>query len=242
LSTFLSIAKTPGATGSYYYNSFFQALNLDYKYEALQADTLEGVLNTLKAPQVKGISVTMPFKRQVVRFLDESDASVNETGSCNTVKVLNGKWVGYNTDLAGVRWVVSNLPPSGRIQILGDGAMSLLFQKVLNLEGREFTVYSRSLGNWENRHIGFEIVVNATALGTISPASPIELSDSVAYVVDLALNPGDLHSKCLSKGVPYISGLEFYKNVFLAQFFVYLDRPADPILFDEFTAARGKGS
>jgi shikimate dehydrogenase len=240
LNTFLSVAKTPGTTGSYYYNSFFQALNLDYKYEALQADTLEGVLNTLKSPQVMGISVTMPFKRGVVAYLDESDASVNETGSCNTVKVLNGKWVGYNTDLAGVRWVVANLPPSGRIQILGDGAMSLMFQKVLNLEGREFNVYSRSLDNWEKRHRGFEIVVNATALGTVSSESPIELSHSAAYVVDLALSPGDLSSQCLNKGIPYISGLEFYKNVFLAQFFVYLDRPADPSLFDAFTAARGR--
>lgn len=240
MKTFLSIAKTPGATGSYYYNSFFQALNLDYKYEALQVDTLGGILNTLKAPQVMGVSVSMPFKRQVVTFLDESDASVIETGSCNTVKVLNGKWVGYNTDLAGVRWVIANLPPNGRVQILGDGAMSLMFQKVLSRKRREFNVYSRTLGNWEDRHTGYEIVINATALGTVSSESPIELSDSVAYVVDLALNTGELYSQCLGKGVNYVSGLEFYKNVFLAQFFVYLDQPADPSLFDAFTAARGK--
>ena len=238
MNKFYSIARSPGVTGTYYYNSFFQSLKLKYRYEALQADRIEDVLDILKAPYVLGISVSMPFKKQAVSLLDEADFSVEDTGSCNTIRVVNGKWIGYNTDLAGVRWAVANLPSSGRIQILGDGAMSSMFQNVLNLEGREFQVFSRSLGNWEGRNTGYQIAINATALGTISSESPIELSDTLEYVVDLSLKPGELHSGCLSRGIQYISGLEFYKNVFMAQFLTYLGERADPNLFDAFTTAR----
>lgn len=234
----LSVAKFPGSTGTYYYNEFFRVLNLDYKYEALQADKFTNILPELESPSVVGFSVSMPFKREVIGHLTSTDHSVVEAGSCNTVRKTADGWVGYSTDVLGVKWAISQLPAEKPIQILGDGAMSVMFQQMLTISGRKYSVFSRRLENWESRDMPYEIIINATSLGTSSPQSPLNLTQNAKVVVDLSLNRGELFRQCDTLGVSYLSGLDFYKEVFLRQFAIYIGRPADPDLFDQITLSR----
>jgi len=100
---------------------------------------------------------------------------------------------------------------------------------MLNVEARPYKVFSRKAGNWHQRHGSYEIIVNTTASGTFDSASPMEKLDGVRCVVDLSLKPGDLQAKCEAENIDYVSGLDFYKWVFLRQFQIYTDIEADAL-------------
>lgn len=238
----MSLAIKPGKTGTYYYNSMFEFYGFDATYEALQCVDLDKTVSDLRDVKIGGISVSMPFKRQVVKFLDEADESVTATGSCNTVVVTGSRWVGFNTDLRGVEWATSQIESTTSVQVLGDGAMGSLFAMQLAKAERKFEVFSRRLGNWQERHQAHDTIINTTALGTLDRSSPLEMIQGANLIIDLALVPGDLFSLAKSASARYISGLEFYKWVFLSQYEKYTGRSPSPDLFDRLSVLRADGT
>ena len=234
----MSLALKPGQTGTYYYNKMFEADGLDAAYEALQCLDLEKTVSELRGISLGGISVSMPFKREIVKFLDEADESVTATGACNTVVVNGSRWTGFNTDLMGVEWATSQIESTTSIQVLGDGAMGSLFAMQLSKAGKEFEVFSRSLGNWHERHGRHETIINTTALGTFDRSSPLDEIHGANLIIDLALVPGDLYSLAKAASTRYVSGLEFYKWVFLSQYEKYTGRSPSPDLFDKLSDLR----
>ena len=64
----------------------------------IPAGTLEASLKELDGSSIKGYSVTIPHKEDIVTLLDQKDGAVERTGSCNTLVFQNGKKIGYNTD------------------------------------------------------------------------------------------------------------------------------------------------
>lgn len=238
MKRFVSLATKPGRTGTYYYNKMFEAHGLDATYEALECLDLSKAVSNLRGVSLGGISVTMPFKREILKFLDEADESVSATGACNTVVVNGSHWTGFNTDLIGVEWATSQIKTETSIQVLGDGAMGSMFAMELSKTGKEFEVFSRSLGNWHERHGTHSTIINTTALGTLDSSSPLNEILGANLIIDLALVPGDLHSLAKASATRYVSGLEFYKWVFLAQYEKYTGMQPSPDLFDKLSGLR----
>ncbi|HEV3167787.1 MAG TPA: shikimate dehydrogenase [Isosphaeraceae bacterium] len=61
-------------------------------------EKLQESLDALEWLDLKGLAVTIPHKEEIIKLLDQEDGAVERTGSCNTVVIENGRWVGYNTD------------------------------------------------------------------------------------------------------------------------------------------------
>jgi len=85
------------------YNFTFQYLNLDYVYLAfgIMQEDLEVVVTGMKAIGARGFNVTMPYKKDVIPYLDEISNEVKLIGSVNTVVNQGGHLIGYNTDGKG---------------------------------------------------------------------------------------------------------------------------------------------
>lgn len=232
MKRFLSIASMPGRVGTHFFNGFFSEFGIDATYEAIGAETIEQALPALNKSDVEGFSVTMPFKMKILDHLATSEPIVRTLGSCNTVKVETEGWKGYNSDYKGVLWCIQQMPPDGSVKILGDGAMSRMFQTVLAREHIGFKVFSRRLGNWGEREEPHQTLINATAVGTLDRSSPVQTAKGASRVIDLSLRRGELAHLCDLHRVRYISGLSFYKEVFLDQFYVYTGQHADPHFFD----------
>lgn len=103
----------------------YRVLGLPWSYERVEmtGDALAGFLGELGA-EWRGLSLTMPLKRDVLPLLDERDELVSLTGVCNTVLLDAGRRVGFNTDVYGI---VSAFAESGvaslqHAQVLGGGA------------------------------------------------------------------------------------------------------------------------
>lgn len=236
MKKFISLSQYPGKTGQYFYNKFFEHYNIDAVYESRGTENLGQSIVYALEEGVSGISISMPYKKEILGMLDNRTGYVDIYQSCNTVVVDDKKLTGYNADLAGVEWACKQIHDVDRITILGSGAMASMFIKFLEEENYgKINIAARKLGTWANKDLPTDVIINATALGTASTNSPYELLPrGVKLVIDLAIKDNTLAEQCKTAGIKYLSGIEFYKQQFLAQFKIYTGITAPGELFDEF--------
>jgi len=216
-----SISIRPGSTGTFFYGRAFQCLDIKGSYRALKCENLNEIKAIVDSGKFSGLSISMPYKSQVMVFCDDVDPSTFYGESINTMKFMgDGRIVGYNTDQAGVEAAVSNLAP-GKTTILGSGSMAKIFSRELEKRGLEFEVYSRKLGNWEERNKTTSNVINCTPIGMDGISMPVSNLSGIKYIVDLPVSSLEFEKHAKAAGVLYFSGLEFYGHVFLKQLRVY---------------------
>ena len=235
---FQSLAQYPGTTGSYYYNKFFEYYGISAEYSAVKCLDIASGIESAVAAGVSGISVTMPYKQSVLSMLDIITCDANQYGSCNTIVNSSGMLTGYNTDIAGVAWSLSEIPTDSDIIVLGSGAMAQQYLKYLQLNKyTSVRAISRSQNNWHLRNEPCTVLINCTALGTANSLSPVDSVES-SIVIDLSIKPGNLASQCLNAGVKYLSGAEFYQQQFQKQFEIYTGIQVDASVYKLFESQK----
>lgn len=233
---FASLSSHPGKMGMYYYSKFFEYYKFSGQYEALSVNDVNQLKIHLSNNILSGINISSPFKRSVLKYLDQMDPDVVNYETCNTIKFLNGELHGFNTDLLGVKKIVSNISKKDFVLILGNGAMGKMFGKFLDAKTIKHMIVSPSLSNWVDRHHQCDIIINCTTLGTSSNQSPINKIGRAHTVYDLTFNGTEL--KKISSSIKYLSGIYFYKYSFLTQFAIHTGITPNPEIFDSFTSLR----
>jgi shikimate dehydrogenase len=218
MKQFYSLSRYPGTTGERYFNTLFKRYNLPYVYTAVACEDIKDGVLVMRSCHADGFSVSMPFKTDVIKELDFIENVAARFKSCNTVYNHNRKLHGYNTDYFGAVNVLNRIPAPSNIAILGDGAMGSMFKQMV---GNAAIVYSRKGGNWEDRHVTNDVIVNCTPFGTSVSDSPFEKLPKCNLIIDLAIKPNQLEEQAKTAGVKYISGIEFYKHQFIRQFGIY---------------------
>lgn len=221
MSSFYSVAFYAGKTGTWFYTRFFRKHGLEHTYTAMGAYDIGPIIHRFRGEDdAVGLSVSMPFKGSVIEHLDDVDDGCKIHGICNTVVKKDGRLIGYNCDLKGALHIDGYIRDDDRVTILGNGAIGSMISRVVDY--RSPSLFSPSMGNWQDRHQPSEIVINATSLGTASIDSPLEtLPAGTRMVFDLAINPGKLASQCRLAGVSYVGGLTFYRYQFAMQYKLY---------------------
>lgn len=179
----------------------------DYEYELkeLKPEELDGFL---KARAFRAINVTIPYKQDVIPYLDEVDEQAKKIGAVNTIVNRDGKLFGYNTDLPGmlalIRRIGMNL--SGKkVLILGTGGTSKTAHAAASfLDASEILHVSRSAGREgafrtityreaETEHTDAQAIINTTPSGMFPNIEtvPIDLSGftQLEGVLDAVYNP-----------------------------------------------------
>src|SRR6185369_8469852 len=84
-------------------------------------------------PQLQGLSVTIPYKKSIIKYLDETDDAVKEIAACNCIKIDKHKKTGFNTDIIGFeKSFIKNLKAyHKKALVLGTGGASAAVQLVL---------------------------------------------------------------------------------------------------------------
>ena len=155
----------------------------------------------LHQPNIGGLNVTIPYKRDVMPFCDVIDPMAEAIGSVNTLtRRADGKLYAFNTDAAGFCWMAERAGISftgKKAVVLGSGGASLTAVACAKkLGAREVVVISRSgENNYGNlaRHADAEIVVNTTPVGMFpnTGVSPVDLTafPRCSGVLDVVYNP-----------------------------------------------------
>ncbi len=126
----------------------------------------------VKSKEFDGLNVTIPYKKSIVRFLDEVDGITEKTGAVNTVLNKNGKLIGYNTDYYGMKYALeaAKITLKGKnVLVLGSGGAGIVAEKLASDEGAaSVEIVSRNGAlNYENIYDRKEtqVIVNATPVG-----------------------------------------------------------------------------
>lgn len=189
-----------------------------YRLIELEPDELEGFL---RQPNIGGLNVTIPYKRDVMPFCDVIDPMAQSIGSVNTLtRRADDKLYAFNTDAAGFCWMAERAGISftgKKAVILGSGGASLTAVACArHLGAREVVVISRSgennYGNLD-RHADADIVVNTTPVGmypnTGAAAVDLAVFPRCSGVLDVVYNPRRtaLLLQAEALGIPCSDGL-----------------------------------
>ena len=124
----ISIAKNAGNFGTTIYNHVFSLLGMNYLYKSFSTDDPKSALLGARALGIRGISVTMPYKSEVLKYVDEKAPEVQFINAANTIVNDNGKLTAYNTDADSTKTVLSEIKDKKDLYILGSGGFSKAVQ------------------------------------------------------------------------------------------------------------------
>jgi len=201
----------------YFTDKFNQLGLLDHSYENFDMESIDNfpiVLNE-NIDNLKGLNVTIPYKEDVFKYLDELDEEAEKIGAVNTIKILDGyRLKGFNTDVYGFE---KSLEPFLKKHIeyaliLGTGGASKAIAFALNKLNISFLFVSRKPNKKdtisykemdENILNKYSLIINCTPLGTFPkidefPQIPYEFLNENHLLFDLIYNPSK--SKFLEKG------------------------------------------
>ena len=189
----------------------------DYTLFEKEPEELEAFL---KNGSFTGLNVTIPYKKDVIPYLDELSPTAKRLGAVNTiVRRGDGSLIGHNTDYFGFCSMVgrSGLQVAGKkVLVLGSGGASNTAVAVLEEMGAQVVVISRSgENNYDNlhRHADAAVIVNTTPVGMYpkTGVSPIRLEQfqKLEGVLDVVYNPArtQLLLDAESRGLTTMNGL-----------------------------------
>ena len=171
----------------------------DYSYRLFEKEPDE-LEDFLRNGGFDAINVTIPYKKDVIPFLDELSPTAKKLGAVNTiVRRPDGKLIGHNTDYYGFRSMLEKSALDCRnkkVLVLGSGGASVTICAVLEEAGALVTVISRTGdNNYQNLHLHQDaaVIVNTTPVGMYpnTNVSPLDLSlfPRLEGVLDIIYNP-----------------------------------------------------
>lgn len=175
----------------------------DYDYQLVELDK-EEFKEFMEKKDFKGINVTIPYKKDVIPYLDEMDESAKAIGAVNTIINVDGKLKGYNTDFGGFLYMVKahNVHMEGKkVLIIGNGGACAAVKAVCKHENvKDIVIVSRSANRGAisydemyTSHLDADIVVNTSPVGMFPNIvnAPIDVSwfHKLECVLDVVYNP-----------------------------------------------------
>jgi 3-dehydroquinate dehydratase/shikimate dehydrogenase len=229
-------------------NTAFRRETVNAVYLALQTTRLSDLLKLVYEIPVQGVSITMPLKEEILSHLEQTDPLSAKIGAVNTIRLLDGKLYGFNTDVAGIVIPLEKrLSLRGaKVLILGAGGAARAAVFGLRDRGAEVFILNRTPETAQKlaRQSGsktikkealaktsFDVIVNATPVGMagIKAAPLLEAKDlNTRLVFDLVYNPLEtpLIRMARQASIPIITGVEMFVQQGARQFEIFTGKPA----------------
>ena len=174
---YCSFAEEAGNVGCQVFNSAFNYYGLDAIYKSFSVNNIKSAVDSVRTLDIKGFAVTMPFKIEIIDYLDELEPGVQSIGAVNTVINDNGYLIGYNTDYLAAKEVLDECLGID-LYILGNGGYSRAVQQAAKDLGYKPNIISRS--NWKDiKNIKDSIVYNCTPIRKIKVDKSNEFIDCI---------------------------------------------------------------
>lgn len=228
----------------------------EYKLRPLLPEELDAFMTSR---DFLGINVTIPYKRDVIPYLDEIDGMAKEIGAVNTIVNRGGRLYGFNTDFSGMRAAIVRAGIDAKDKkalVLGTGGTSRTAVAVLNsLGAREIYRVSRSgregaitYDEAYARHADADVIINTSPVGMYPKidGTPVEIEKfpRLSGVFDAVFNPlrTNLVLDACRKGIKAAAGLYMlvYQGVCASEHFLGEKLPAGLAdrIFDEIFSER----
>jgi shikimate dehydrogenase len=122
----ISLAARPSNIGTRFHNYLYDRLGLDFIYKAFTTTDIVAAIGGVRALGIRGCSVSMPFKEDVIALVDEVEPSARAIHSVNTIVNDDGRLSASNTDYLAVQRLIDEhgLQPSQSVLLRGSGGMA----------------------------------------------------------------------------------------------------------------------
>lgn len=230
-------------------NTAFRRENVNAVYLALHAKTMDDLMKCVNDIPLAGLSVTMPYKEQILKHLDKTDPLTTKIGACNTViRAQDGKLYGFNTDVTGVvRPLEIRLRLAGaKILVLGAGGSARAAVFGLKERGAEVFILNRTPGPAQKlakqarakainrtmlKKLDLDVIVNATPVGMNGNRDPLPISEAdfkARYFFEMVYTPAETRMVKIAraKGMHVILGSEMFVQQGARQFETWSGKPA----------------
>ena len=218
------------------HNYWLNKYRINSYYVTFPLQSLVNLKSSIKAMNIIGLNITIPYKKKIIRYLDAVDKQAIKIEAVNTLINKSGKIIGYNTDIEGFgrgltkknKWI-KNRPTF----VFGSGgAAEAIVSYIYSAGSKNITIINRTIGNAKNiarkykgvrfsnkvnkkEFIEAGLVINTTSLGMIGyPDLNIELKglNKNAIIYDIVYNPIEtkLIKKAKQQGLNYITGLDMF--------------------------------
>ena len=217
----------------FFTEKFLQENIVNAKYDNFPIASIESFAGLWKEnPNLEGLNVTIPYKKEVIPFLQHSSAVVQEINACNCIRKFNNELYGYNTDVIGFEKSLLPFlkPHHTQALILGTGGASAAVQWVLQKLNIQFQLVSRNTNTIEantemKASLSYDqlaasvieshtLIINTSPLGmypNTNEAPPIAYEGITAqhHLYDLVYNPIEtlFMKNGLAKGATVQNGL-----------------------------------
>lgn len=177
----MSLSARPGAFGTRFHNRLYELLGLDFVYKAFSTKDIEGSIRGVRALDIRGCAISMPFKEDVIPLLDGLAPSAASIDSVNTIVNDEGTLTGYNTDYTAIATLLdqANISPTTSFLLLGAGGMAKAVAAALHDRGHKHghviarnatkgPALAKQYGfNWasDTNNLNAPLLINATPLG-----------------------------------------------------------------------------
>lgn len=210
----------------YFEEKFVREHITETTYDLFELSDIQNIANFIhNHPSLVGFNVTIPYKQQIIPYLDELSDEAKTIGAVNTVSIQHNDTQlftkGYNTDVIGFRNSLQGTTIPDRALILGTGGAAAAVKYVLEQEGCACTAVSRDAHRGLSypsltpdiiaRH---KLIVNCTPLGTFpnineKPDIPYEGISGEHFLYDLVYNPPQTAflTEGISRGAKVQNGL-----------------------------------
>jgi len=241
------------------HNAAFRAAGLDAVYVPLAAASFDDFAAFARAFDVRGASVTAPFKQDAWTAAVSADPLAARLGAVNTLRAGANGWEARNTDVEGFLAPLAGRDLSGqRVAVLGAGGAARAVTEAQRDRAARVTVHARrsdaaravaeatgaGAGSWPPAPDSWDVLVNTTPVGTTPDLSraPIALDGTLAgrLVYDLVYNPPDtaLLSRARALGAETLGGLPMLVAQAAAQFHWWTGAPPSTAHMHEAALAR----
>lgn len=190
------------------HNASFAAARLDAVYLPFPAVSAEDFVTFGKAFGIRGASITVPHKVSLVDHVDEVYATARRVGAINTIRAVDGRWIGGNTDVEGfLRPLTDRVEVRGlRVAVLGAGGAARAVAVGLAPSGCHLRIHARNrpqakdvamlasaeVGPYPPEPGSWDMLINCTPVGMYPRVdeTPIDREHLTGrYVYDLVYNP-----------------------------------------------------
>jgi 3-dehydroquinate dehydratase / shikimate dehydrogenase len=229
-------------------NTAFRRETVNAVYLALQTTRVNDLVKLIHEIPLQGVSITMPLKEDILPHLEQTDTLSARIGAVNTIRLLDGKLFGFNTDVAGIVGPLEKRLPLRGAKVLVLGAGGAARAAVFGVRDRGADVYilnrtsetAQKLARQSGSHVlrrdalgktQFDVIINATPVGMAGNKAPQILEPQhlqTRLVFDLVYNPLEtpLIRMARQKSIPIITGVEMFVQQGARQFEIFTGKPA----------------
>lgn len=207
-------------SGKYFSEKFKKEGITDATYTLYEIEHIEKVCTVFSIANLQGLNVTIPYKHEIMAYMDHFDHSANKVGAVNVVKINpDGSRTGYNSDYYGFRtsletWLPDNFSSGALVVGIGGAAkavmavlddLSVKYLKISRDRAKGDFDYAELKATPEILH-NHQLIINTTPLGMspkidAKPNLDYRQMNERFYLYDLIYNPAE--TKFMSEGKKY---------------------------------------